>query len=85
MTTTLIDGRTVPSDSEAWKLECLARELLRRPLEARQAWLADFDQRHKNRPSAAEQVRAAVIAVHHHQRAARIEAGHQLRERHIAP
>lgn len=38
----LHDGRRVPSDSHEWKLECLARHLMRLPLDKRRAWLAGF-------------------------------------------
>lgn len=38
---TLIDGRQVPSDSEAWRHECEARAVMNMPtLEARRGYLA---------------------------------------------
>jgi len=36
---TLRDGRQVPSDSQEWQEECLARTLLAWPLNKRRQWL----------------------------------------------
>lgn len=59
---TLHDGREVASDSEDWKLECLARYVLRRPSRAlMNEWLLDF---HKQAGAAAESsLRARMNAI----------------------
>lgn len=58
----LLDGTEVASDSREWRDECLARRLLRLPLDERRAWLADWEQRHG--PEAGRQLREAMRAVH---------------------
>ena len=59
---TLHDGREVASDSEDWKLECLARHVLRLPNRAAiNGWLLDFSRLHGE---AAERIlRARLNAV----------------------
>jgi len=43
---TLIDGSSVPSDSEAWRAECEARGVCRIPTRnGRRAWLLRVEQR----------------------------------------
>lgn len=43
---TLIDGSEVPSDSDAYRLECLARRVSAMPWPERSGWLAGFEHRH---------------------------------------
>lgn len=44
---TLVDGQVVTTDAEAWRHETLARHVLNIPgLDARRAWLADFEKKH---------------------------------------
>ncbi len=58
----LVDGRMVASDAEEWRIECLARTLLRKPLAERRAWLADME--HKGGPEATAALRTAMQAIH---------------------
>ncbi len=45
----LISGEMVPSDSEAWRLECMGRFILgKRTKEARRAFLDNWAKRHGN-------------------------------------
>lgn len=49
---TLIDGREVSSDSEAWRHECEARAIAALPtLAERRAWLGDIERR-RGKPAA---------------------------------
>jgi hypothetical protein len=59
---TLIDGRCVPSNSREWLIECLARDLLARPLGIRRQWLADMER--KGDQAGAQELRRAMEAVH---------------------
>ena len=61
-TVTLIDGRPVPSDSDEWRMECLARVLLALPLDERRAWLGAVEKRRGE--TAANRLRAAMTALH---------------------
>lgn len=65
---TLLDGRTVPSTSREWLIECLARDLLARPLALRRQWLADMER--KGDQAGADELRDAMRAVHEHGKAA---------------
>jgi len=42
MMITLVDGRSVASDSIEWRDECLARHVARKPWAARKEWLDKF-------------------------------------------
>lgn len=42
---TLLDGTQVDSASEAWRHECLVRELARWPLDKRRAYLNELDRK----------------------------------------
>jgi hypothetical protein len=64
---TLLDGRTVPSNSRDWLIECLARDLLSRPLALRRQWLADMER--KGDQAGADELRDAMTAVHEKARA----------------
>ena len=57
---TLNDGRVVCSSCRAWRLECEAREVLSKPLEARKAYLEKVEER---RGKAACDELKAVITV----------------------
>lgn len=66
---TLVDGRAVLSDAEEWRNETLARHVLSvRPLDARRAWLADFERQHG--PAETEKLRSTMQLVHEKARAA---------------
>jgi len=59
---TLLDGRIVFSDAEAWRHECEARNLLKLPtLEARRAMLAAVEL--KRGTDAAEALRATMLLI----------------------
>lgn len=59
---TLIDGREVSSDSEAWRHECEARAIAALPtLAERRAWLGDIERR-RGKP-AADALRATMRAI----------------------
>ena len=58
----LVDGQLVASDSEAWRDECFARYLLRKPLEERRAWIVDHEAKHG--ADSAERLKATIRAVH---------------------
>lgn len=65
---TLIDGTTVPSDSEAWRAECEARHILTMPtIQARRDYLADIQKRRGDAAYAA--LADLVRAVWEHRRA----------------
>ena len=60
---TLHDGRQVPSDSNDWKLECLAHHILSLPsLEVRRAWLCTYEKRRGE--AAANELRAMLLSLH---------------------
>lgn len=63
---TLIDGRQVLSSSHEWALECLARNILAKPLPQRRMWLDDFEAKHG--AAAVDRLREAMSAVHAAQR-----------------
>lgn len=58
---TLISGRQVCDFCPEWKLECEARELLKKPLEKRQARLAKLDE--SRGKASTDQLRAVMTAV----------------------
>lgn len=58
----LIDGTEVASDSEAWKLECLARHILTLPRPERTAWLADW--RERKGDAAWERLATLITEIH---------------------
>ncbi len=61
-TVTLIDGRQVSPDSEAWRHECEARAIAALPtLAERRAWLAAIAKRRGD--PAADRLRATMRAV----------------------
>lgn len=61
-TVQLHDGREVPSHSEEWRLECLARAVVRMPTtQDRRVWLEDYERRH-GKP-AADHLRGLVLAL----------------------
>ena len=63
MNVTLVDGRVVPSDAEAWRHECLARHVLRLPgRAARMEWLDGFEKRHGG--AVAERLKTTMLALH---------------------
>lgn len=53
---------TIDTYSPAWRLECLARHVLRKPLDDRREWLADFQKIHGKRP--ADRLKAVIVAEH---------------------
>lgn len=62
-TVQLADGRHVATDSAEFKVECLARHVLRlRTLDERRAWIADFEKRAG--ALAAADLMTAMQAVH---------------------
>jgi hypothetical protein len=61
-TVTLCDGLQVPSNSREWLIECLARDLLARPLGIRRQWLADMER--KGNTAGADELRVVMKAVH---------------------
>jgi hypothetical protein len=70
-TVTLHDGRQVDSMGKDWQLECLARHLLARPLEERQAFLAGWE---KRRAGSSTELRRVMTALHEKQRRERLRA-----------
>lgn len=65
---TLADGREVSSTSEEWRVQCLAKEVLRMPFEALGPWLADHAKAHGHQVT--ESVKASMIALHRASRSA---------------
>jgi hypothetical protein len=61
-TVELVTGERVSSDSEAWRIETLARHILRKPLDERRAWLADRE--HKGGAESTAALRDAMRALH---------------------
>lgn len=60
---TLIDGRTVPSDSMEWRWETLARAVLRYPtIERRREFIADWEKR--NGTPSADKLRGLMTQLH---------------------
>lgn len=58
---TLVDGRSVPSDSEEWRLECECRHVLAKPYAERLEVLTNIGQRRG--PDALASLQAAMDAV----------------------
>jgi hypothetical protein len=54
----LINGQLVQSDAAEWARECLARQLLNRPLDARRQYLSRIP------PDVADALRAAMTEIH---------------------
>lgn len=63
----LIDGRTVPSDSEEWRAECEARWILHMPTKAMRFWFLDQVSNFRGE-AAAKELRAHVLRIHEHNR-----------------
>jgi hypothetical protein len=59
---TLHDGRVVASDSADWLWECLARTVLRMPLDHRREWISDFAER--NGEELADKLRDLLKKLH---------------------
>lgn len=59
-TVTLLDGTQVDSASEAWRHECLAREVARWPLHKRRDYVAELE---RKRPEAAQALKKTLKAL----------------------
>ena len=57
----LIDGTEVSAESYEWLMECLARYLLKQPLDQRREFLAVS---HKKAPDLVGDLRASMTAIH---------------------
>lgn len=64
--TRLIDGREVSTWSAEWRLECLARHVLRHPFGFRRPWLDDFERR--NGKPITDELKSTMNTIHGAQR-----------------
>ena len=58
---TLLDARVVCSSCPAWRLECEAREVLSKPLEARKVYLEKVEE--KRGKAACDELKAAISEI----------------------